>query len=134
MTEENNQDADMEQIGAPGQLAAAQKLTRSAAPGVLLAVEAQHAAEQEHGQAEIGIPAENDVIDQFGHDLSPHWRGGTVGAAAGPAGAGRKPPRIRAINPSLQPSLAPGPKVTCSSCQAASRAAMSAASGSGSAS
>src|SRR5674476_400200 len=64
----------MEQIGAPGQLAAAQQLTRSAAPGVLLAVEAQHAAEQEYGQAEIGIPAENDVIDQFGHDLSPHWR------------------------------------------------------------
>ena len=48
--------------------AAAQQLARSAAPGVLLAVEAQHAAEQEHGQAEIGIPAENDVIDQIAHD------------------------------------------------------------------
>ena len=30
-------------------------------PGVLLAVEAQQAAEQEHGQAEVGIPAEHDV-------------------------------------------------------------------------
>src|SRR5450759_988708 len=68
MAKEDDQDADMEQVGAPGQLPAAQELARSAAPGVLLAVEAQHAAEQEHGQAEIGIPAENDVIDQFGHD------------------------------------------------------------------
>src|SRR5450631_2843164 len=131
VAKEDDQDADMEQVGAPGQLPAAQELTRSAAPGVLLAVEAQHAAEQEHGQAEIGIPAENDVIDQFGHDLSPHWRGGTAGDAAGMSGAGRKPPRIRAISPSLQPSLAPGPKVTCSSSQAASSAAKSLASGSG---
>ena len=68
MAEEDDQDADMEQIGAPGQLPAAQQLARSAAPGVLLAVEAQHAAEQEHGQAEIGIPAEDDVIDQIAHD------------------------------------------------------------------
>ena len=58
------------------------KLARSAAPGVLLAVEAQHAAEQEHGQAEIGIPAEDDVVDQFAHDRF------LIGAADG-AGRGR---------------------------------------------
>src|SRR5450759_368074 len=41
------------------------------------------------------------------------------------SGAGRRPPRIRAISPSLQPSLAPGPKVTCSSSQVASSATKS---------
>ena len=64
VAEEDDQDADVEQVRAPHQLAPAQQLARAAPPGVLLAVEAQQAAEQEHGQAEIGIPAEHerDVI------------------------------------------------------------------------
>src|SRR5512141_741712 len=60
MAEENDENADVEQVRAPGQLPAAQELARSAAPGELLAVEAQPAAEQKHGQAKIGIPAEHD--------------------------------------------------------------------------
>ncbi len=40
MAEEDDQDADVEQVRTPGQLPAAQKLARSAAPSVLLAVEA----------------------------------------------------------------------------------------------
>ena len=93
--------------------AAAQQLARSAAPGVLLAVEAQHAAEQEHGQAEIGIPAVDDVVDQFVHDrfligaaewcgICRHVRRGTHAAAdardqpvlAAVIGAGAKADRL----------------------------------------
>ena len=54
--------------------------------------------------------------------------------AAATPGAGRRPARILAISPSLQPSPALGPKLTGSSSQAASSAARSFASGSGSAS
>ena len=45
---EDHQDADVEQVGAPHQLAPAQELAGARLPGVLLAVEAQQAAEQEH--------------------------------------------------------------------------------------
>ena len=49
-------------------------------------------------------------------------------------GAGRRPARILAMRPSLQPSPAFGPKLTGWSSQAASSAARSVASGSASAS
>ena len=60
MAEEDEEDADVEQVGAPHQLPAAQQLARSGPPGVLLAVEAEQAADDEDRQAEIGIPAEDD--------------------------------------------------------------------------
>ena len=67
MAEEDDQHADVEQVRAPHQLPPPQQLAGAAPPGVLLAVEAQQAAEQEHGQAEIGIPAEHDMVDEVAH-------------------------------------------------------------------
>ena len=125
MAEEDDENADMEQVRAPHQLPAAQQLARAAAPRVLLAVEAQPAAEQEHGEAEIGIPAEHDVDDQCRAWSFPYWRGGMARVAAGMSGRGAQPPRTWAISLSLQPSLAPGPNSTGSSSQAASSAARS---------
>ena len=48
-------------------------------PGVLLAVEADEAAEEEDRQADIGIPDEEDVEDGVAHgrtppDLRDGWR------------------------------------------------------------
>ena len=133
MAEEDDEDADVEQVRAPHQLPAAQKLARPASPSVLLAVEAHPAADQEHGQAEVGIPAEHDVVEGLAHGdvLTTAARRGAAGACAIP-GAGRRPARIFSIRPSLQPLPALGPKLTGSSSQAASSAARSVASGSGS--
>ena len=79
----------MEQVGAPRQLPAAQQLARSAPPRVLLAVETHPAADQEHGQAQIRIPAEHDVIDQVAHGVflrSAGWDGTPVTHRARDAG------------------------------------------------
>ena len=77
MTEEDHEDADVEQVRAPHQLAPPQELARSRLPRVLLAIEAQQTAEQEHGQAQVGIPAEHDVIDGVAHGslLRRGWSG-----------------------------------------------------------
>ena len=60
MAEEDDENADVEQVGAPHQLPPPQQLAGAGPPRVLLAVEPDQAAEQEHGQAQIGIPAEDD--------------------------------------------------------------------------
>ena len=60
MAEEDEENADVEQVGAPHQLPPPQQLAGSGPPRILLAVEPDQAAEQEHGQAQIGIPAEDD--------------------------------------------------------------------------
>src|SRR5579859_968327 len=125
MAGEDDQNADVKQVRAPDQLPPPQQLARAAAPGVLLAVEANQAAEQKHGEAEVRIPAEHDVGEGLGHVQ--------LLAGAESPGARRRPARILAISPSLQ-LLAFGPNVTCSSSHAASSAAKSSASGSGSAS
>ena len=67
VTEEDHEDADVEQVRAPHQLAPAQELAGPRLPRVLLAVEAQQAAEQEHRQAQVGVPAEDDMIDGVAH-------------------------------------------------------------------
>src|SRR6185312_6349828 len=87
MAGEDDENADMEQVRTPHQLAAAQKLRRARAPRVLLAVEAQQAAEQEHGEADIRIPAEDDIVDQFAHG---RVLTGAVVAACRARGAARR--------------------------------------------
>ena len=62
VTEEQEQDADVEQVAAPAQLAFAQQLRGIAFPGVLVAVEAGQAAHEKHGQADVGIHAEEEVV------------------------------------------------------------------------
>src|SRR5262249_582298 len=90
MAEKNDEDADVKQIGTPHQLTAAQQLTRSAPPGVLLSVEANDASEQEYRQEQVGVPAEHELIERRAHGvLLPGTRGHCVGnawrgAAAGP--------------------------------------------------
>ena len=61
MAEEDDQNADVEKVRAPDQLAAPQELARSGPPRVLLAVEAQQAADQEDREAEIRVPAEQSA-------------------------------------------------------------------------
>ena len=60
MAEEDEENADVEQVGAPCQLPPPQQLAGSGPPRILLAVKPEQAAEQEDGQAQIGIPAEDD--------------------------------------------------------------------------
>ena len=62
MTEEHHQDAEVEQVRAPPQLALPQELRRVAFPGVLVAVEAREAAEQEHGERDVRIDAEEELV------------------------------------------------------------------------
>jgi len=70
MAEEDNQHADVEEIGPPEQLLPAQQLARARAPRILLAVEAQQAPNQKRRKAEVRIPAVDDVIDEIAHDRS----------------------------------------------------------------
>ena len=68
--EEDHQNANMEQVRAPHQL------TLVAAAGwspssrcLLLAIERNRLAEQQHGEAQVGIPAEHDMIDGVAHGV-----------------------------------------------------------------
>src|SRR5262245_21373621 len=79
MADEDYEDADVEQVRAPHQLAPTQQLARSRLPRVLLAIEAKETAEQEHGQAEVGVPAKHDVIDGVAHGTSSDAVGLAVG-------------------------------------------------------
>src|SRR4026207_2246711 len=55
MTEKKDENADVKQVCPPGQLAPAQELARAAAPGVLLAVETNPAAQKKYDQAWPGV-------------------------------------------------------------------------------
>ena len=80
VAEEQEQDADVEQVAAPAQLAGAQQLRRIALPGVLVAVEARQAAHQEDGQADVRVDVEEEVV-QVVHE-GVHARG-SVAAVGG---------------------------------------------------
>ena len=58
MAHQQEQDTHMKQVGAPTELALAQHLAGRRAPCVLLAVEPDEAAQQEHRQADVWIPDE----------------------------------------------------------------------------
>ena len=70
VAEEQEQDADVEQVAAPAQLARAQQLRRIALPRVLIAVEARQTAHQEHREANIGIDIEKEVVQRV-HSWAP---------------------------------------------------------------
>ena len=70
VAEEQEQHADVEQVAAPAQLAGFEQLRGIALPGVLVAVEADQAAEQEDREADVGIDAEDEVVD-VAHDHPP---------------------------------------------------------------
>ena len=69
VAEEQEQDAEVEQVRAPEQLPLAQQLAGTGLPGVLLAVEADQAAEDEGREADVGIPDEQDVEDGVAHGV-----------------------------------------------------------------
>ena len=66
VAEEQAEDADVEQDAAPEQLLAPQQLARLAAPGVLAAIEARPAAEEEGHHAQVRIEAEQELVE-VGH-------------------------------------------------------------------
>src|SRR5690242_6641834 len=70
VTKEDHENAEMEQVRAPHQLAPAEQLTGAGLPGVLFAIEAQDARQCEHGKAEVGIPTKQQVIDVAHGSLS----------------------------------------------------------------
>ena len=78
VAEEQEQDADVEQVAAPAQQAGAQQLRRVALPGVLVAVEADQAAEQEHRQADVRIDLEQKAVRASAHARTP-WLGRACG-------------------------------------------------------
>ena len=63
MPHDEEEDAEVKEIGAPEQLALAQELAGAGLPRVLLAVEPENAAEDEGRQTDVGIPDEQDVKD-----------------------------------------------------------------------
>ena len=73
VAEEDAEDAEVEQVRAPPQLAGAQQLRRIALPRVLVAVEAQQAAREEHGQRDVRIDAEQELIEGL-HRIAPWLR------------------------------------------------------------
>src|SRR5690606_37038167 len=77
MAEEQAEDADMEQNAAPDQLLAPEKLARLAAPGVLAAIEAGPAAQEEDGHADVGVDAEQEAFEVI-HGSTPRGSSGAV--------------------------------------------------------
>jgi hypothetical protein len=71
MPEEQEQDPDMEQVGTPAQLARTQHLAGTRAPGILLAIEAHEAADQEHAEADVGIDLEEELGEIGVHRALP---------------------------------------------------------------
>src|SRR5215813_3548179 len=67
MAEEEQQNADVEKHAAPIELLSAQELARLGTPSVLAAVEPRPAAQEKHDHAEIGIEAEQELVDEAGH-------------------------------------------------------------------
>ena len=63
MAEKQEQHTDVEQVATPAQLAHAQHLRGITLPGVLIAVEADQAADEEYGQADVRINPENEVVN-----------------------------------------------------------------------
>ena len=63
VTEEQEQDAAVEQVATPAQLRLAQQLRAVALPGVLVTVEARQAAHEEHREADVRIDVEDKVVE-----------------------------------------------------------------------
>ncbi len=82
----------MEQVAAPAQRAGAQHLRRVALPRVLVAVEADQAAEQEHRQADVRIDAEHKAVQRV-HARAP-WSGRSLADDRGSVAAGRAWPGL----------------------------------------
>ena len=78
VAEEDAEDAEVEEVRAPAQLPGAEQLRRIALPRVLIAVEAQQAAREEHGQRDVGIDAEQEHVEK-GHRVTPSLRQGRRG-------------------------------------------------------
>src|SRR5262249_4182663 len=82
VAQQQEQDAEVEQVRAPAQLALAQHLARARAPGVLLALEADQAAQQQHRQADVGITDEQQVKEIVLHGAALSWDGALGGSWA----------------------------------------------------
>ena len=62
VTEEHHQYAEVKEVRAPAQLPPSQKLRRIALPGVLVAVEAHEASDEEYGQRDVRVDAEQELV------------------------------------------------------------------------
>src|SRR5258707_1095540 len=76
MASEDRQDADMEAVAADKEQAAPQQLAGAGAPGILFAVEADHAANEEDAERHIGVEAKENLIEIVEHSAISHrmWR------------------------------------------------------------
>src|SRR3546814_2494524 len=57
----------VKQVGAEHYLLGPQELARLRAPAILSGVETQDAADDQHRDGEIGIPAENQLVQEIVH-------------------------------------------------------------------
>jgi hypothetical protein len=62
MAGEEHQDPDVEEVAAEAQLLALQELRGVGLPGVLLAIEADEAAEEKHAERDVGVDAEEELL------------------------------------------------------------------------
>src|SRR3546814_4117909 len=67
VTDQQDQHTHVKQVGAEHHLLAPQELARLRAPALLSGVETQDAADDQHRDGEIGIPAENQLVQEIVH-------------------------------------------------------------------
>src|SRR3546814_9705153 len=67
VTDQQDQHTHVKQVGAEHHLLAPQELARLRAPAILSGVETQDAADDQHRDGEIGIPAENQLVQEIVH-------------------------------------------------------------------
>src|SRR5690606_20498329 len=69
---QQHQNAHVKEVRAEHHLLAPEELARLRAPAVLAGIETQDAADDQHGDGKVRIPAERQFIDEIGHPISPY--------------------------------------------------------------
>src|SRR3546814_8441915 len=72
VTDQQDQHTHVKQVGAEHHLLAPQELARLRAPAILSGVETQDAADDQHRDGEIGIPAESQLVQEIVHRSEEH--------------------------------------------------------------
>ena len=63
VSNEDDENSNVEEVAADHQTALAQQLAGAAAPTELIAIEAQQATQEEHSQADVGVVAKQEMVE-----------------------------------------------------------------------
>src|SRR6185312_537582 len=114
MADDDDEDAIVEEVGAEAQPAPMQHLRGIALPGVGLAVEADEAAEQQDREGDIGIDAEEELVESGfeGHDAPSMTGFRPMRGFTAPSGPRKtlRPAAAPARRPAARPSRGRGPR------------------------